>query len=121
MVSLWWNGPTARGMFLRKTTGLRCPGCQQKLIVVQWPVVLLGTAMMVSGTILLAEFGMLLEREGASQNVAWGIAILGIILLTITHFRVCPRFAKVRLMKEGEQAAFPLDRARASNPSLERP
>ncbi len=77
--------------------------------------------MTILGAVLLAEFGMRLERKGVSQNVAWGIVILGIILLTVVHFRVCPRFAKVRLMKEGELAVFPLDRARASNPSLERP
>ena len=115
IVKVWWKADTARGFFLITKTGVSCPNCGSRFIILQSRVVLVGAAIYLCG-IALVLFATIVFQKLTGIGLRGGglVAIILplILLVAVVHFRISPLFARVRLAENGEEADFPLSRYR---------
>ena len=113
VVKLWWKADTARGLFLRHKTGIVCPGCGTKFIVLQTQIVLFALGLLLVGGLLAfcaaAWVSRILGRN-LTGGQFWAAAIPILLGVAVIHFRVSPLFAQVRPVDRDETADFPLSR-----------
>jgi hypothetical protein len=114
-VKVWWRGDTARGFFLRVKTGVSCPNCGGRFIVLQARVVLMGAAIFFGGVGLILVATIQLQKligHNLSGFALYAVILSLMALVAVAHFRISPLFARVRIAENGESADFPLSRHR---------
>jgi len=113
VVRVWWKADTARGLFLRRVTGVVCLGCHKRLVILQARVVVSGIVIFVFGialsVYLIIHAQQMLSPKLSDSEVAVAFGILG-TLVAVAHFRLSPRFAQLRLATNGETVDYPLFR-----------
>ena len=113
MVRLWWNASTGRGMFLPLGTGIVCPNCSEKLVVLSARCTLAGFTILLGGIALVMSMliGVSERLHHLSQEEFLVVGVPAAILLTVAHYRLSPRFAHVRTPAKGEEVSYPLSKA----------
>jgi hypothetical protein len=114
-VRAWWKANTVRGLVLRTKTGVACPVCGAKFIILQMRVVFVGATILLVGAIstgfALVGLSRILRHDLTNaQIVLAGLPLIA--LASVAHFRISPLFAQVRLAASNEAADFPLSRHR---------
>src|SRR5690348_1315658 len=111
-----WSRYAYRGLRLLKPTGVRCPGCGARFVILQ------RGAIIASMTSLLVFGGVVFAAVYCIHSLEWNLsntAELVILLLAVPPFlmlqnRVAARFCRLRRVEQGEAIRFPLEEGRAS-------
>lgn len=115
LTRVWSKGSTARGLFLREKTGVACPGCGIRLVILQSRAVVAGfisfCVLCFMGTFALVELDTLMHRRLHDVEV---LLVLGVfaVLAGVWQFRVVPLFCRVRVAGHGEPVNYPLTHRR---------
>jgi uncharacterized protein (DUF983 family) len=109
------DGSEFGGVFTIGTTGIVCPTCGAKLRVLQTGVAMAAmSTLMIGMPILVGPFALLMAELAKTHDSGWLVLLLlpPAALVVILFNRLPPRFARLRLLGEGERAAFPLSENR---------
>ena len=98
---------------MRRRTGVVCPVCGAKLVIVQARVIWMGIALLLAGIIsavcVAVRTESYIHRSLTQGELAAVILSVG-ALFTIAHFRVSPCFARLRAASKQEDVDYPLSR-----------
>jgi uncharacterized protein (DUF983 family) len=95
---------------LTEKTGLRCPTCTQKLVVLQAGIIVAGVVIFFCGITTIAGASIWLSAKLHRELSAGEFTLVLLplaLLIAIAHFRISPLFARVRLVSRGEAVHFP--------------
>jgi len=112
IVKVWQEGKTDRGGFsLNVKTGVVCPNCGKRLVILQhWAVVATVVAFLLYALLLFEAFPHAEEQlSHMSRPLAVLIALVAVLPVLGFESLISPHFSKVRPIKDGETADFPLD------------
>jgi hypothetical protein len=100
-------------MFLRQITGVVCPTCGERLIILQARAVAVGFVSPfvfgVAGGMALVQIQDVLHEPLTTAQVISLLLVLG-ALLAVWQFRVVPRFCRVRPATAQETVHYPLSK-----------
>lgn len=113
MAKVWWKANTARGMWLRDTTGVECPGCGTKWVLLQTRSVVAGLLIFFGGIgciVLGSEYAKMQLGRDLSETEVMFLVVPTLILAVIAQARIAPQFSRVRGLIEGDVVRFPLSK-----------
>ena len=111
------DGSGFGGILTAGNTGIVCPACGLRLLVIQTRAVVAGIFLPLLGTLIPGiGIALILRRFSDSEIPGWvlaAFALIGYFWITFL-MSYAQRFVRVRPLEEGEHAAFPLsERERA--------
>jgi hypothetical protein len=106
----WRARKTLRGLMLRETTGVICPGCGDRWVIVQVGPVVVGLSSFFIG---IAAAWVLIRLQNVLHHPLRDPQILLAILLLLVPLvfwqnRIVPLFSGLRPVGKGESVHFPL-------------
>ena len=100
-----------RGLMLRETTGVICPECGHRWVIVQVGAVLVGIASFFVGIIVavmvLIRLEQVVHHRLSDAQILLAILVL-LVPLMFWQLRIVPLFCSVRPVTKGESVHFPL-------------
>ena len=113
VVKAWWHskGATTQGLYLAEKTGVICPDCGERLVLLQGRAVMAGILGFISmGATMVGLLWLVAPPRTASLEIA-ALAGAPLLLACIWQFRVVPRFCQLRPEVHGERVNYPLSRS----------
>src|SRR5580704_19491121 len=84
LVKVWWKADTARGMYLCTKTGVSCPMCGAKFIILQARAVLVGIIICFGSPVLALSAAFGLERRLSHHLNSFAMVVVLIVALALT-------------------------------------
>ena len=112
-VVLIGDGSAWGGYLTAGNTGIVCPSCGQRLLVLQSRAVWGGCLLFMLGVVVPAALtGYLAGPFHIDQNSPWTMALVLVVLAFWISFlnRYARRFVQLRPLESGEHATFPLSK-----------
>lgn len=108
-----WSRSPSTGTFGGKRPGIVCPVCGARLVILPGGLLLatfiiLGIGGVLTGLALI-ELSIVLNRQLTQGEMLAGGVVVGSPFLVL-YVRIAPRFAHVRMAREGEAVYYPISR-----------